>query len=66
MLHIVQYRESERGWGGEIWFRGFATKEEADKEIFDCNKDLPEKTPDYYILASYIGTDEKVPESYKI
>lgn len=66
MPHIVKYTESERGWGGEVWFRGFDTKEEAEEEIFDTNKNLPDEVPDYYIMATYEGEQEKVPEGFKI
>lgn len=71
MTHIVEYYESERGWGGEIWYRRFDTKEEADAAIRDCNASLPSgnRTPDYYIKASYIGVDEvndpKYDQTYK-
>lgn len=60
MTHIVEYYESERGWGGEIWYRRFDTKEEAEEAIKECNDLLPPGNiaPDYYILASYIGVDE--------
>lgn len=54
MKHIVKYIESERGWG-EIWHRGFDTIEEANAAVTECNKDLPEETPDYYIVARYLG-----------
>ena len=66
MPHIVQYRESERGWGGEVWFRGFDTKEDAEKEVLDTNKDLPDEVPDYYIKATYMGVMVDIPKSYKI
>lgn len=65
MKHVVKYIESERGWGGEIWHRGFDTKEEADAAIADCNKDLPEETPDYYIVAQYLGEMAEIPGDYK-
>ena len=56
--YIVEYRESERGFGGEIWYRRFNTELEAHKEVFDTNADLPLVAPDYYICASYVGVDE--------
>lgn len=57
--YIVKYTESERGWGGEIWYRRFIDKEAALEAVYDCNKDLPSThTPDYYIQAEYIGIDE--------
>ncbi|ACB97510.1 hypothetical protein AGC_0067 [Escherichia phage Eps7] len=66
MKHIVKYTESERGWGGEIWYRGFDSEEEARAEVHDTNKNLPkDHVPDYYIQAEYIGVKDKVPEGYK-
>ena len=69
--HIVKYVESERGWGGEIWYRPFNTKAEADAAIFECNepyKDI-KHAPDYYIIASYETFTEyensKYAETYK-
>ncbi|ANM45558.1 hypothetical protein [Salmonella phage 100268_sal2] len=41
MKHIVKYTESERGWGGESWYRPFDTEAEALMEVNDVNKDLP-------------------------
>lgn len=59
MDHIVEYYESERGWGGEIWYRRYNSKQEADAAIKDCNGALPrgDVVPDYYIRASYVGVD---------
>ncbi|WLW41133.1 hypothetical protein LPEKDOOE_00028 [Salmonella phage KKP 3953] len=67
MTHIVRYTERERGWGGEIWYRGFDfSKEEAITEVNSTNKHLPSNyVPDYYIQAEYIGVKDKVPEGYK-
>ncbi|AKO61405.1 hypothetical protein [Salmonella phage vB_SalS_ABTNLsp9] len=66
MKHIVKYTESERGWGGEIWYRGFDSEEEARAEVHDTNKNLPkDHVPDYYIQAKYDGVKDKVPEGYK-
>lgn len=69
--HIVKYRESERCWGGEIWYRPFDTKEQADEAILKCNepyKDI-KHAPDYYIVASYEAFAEyentKYAETYK-
>lgn len=69
--HIVKYFESERGWGGEIWYRRFKTEEEANEAIKDCNASLPPGNiaPDYYIQASYEGVDlannPKYDQTYK-
>lgn len=57
MDHIVKYYESERGWGGEIWYRRFPDLMSALLAIEDCNKDNPATAPDYYIVASYEGVD---------
>lgn len=66
MPHIVKYRESERGWGGEIWYSGFTTKEEAQKAVADCNDKLPtDYVPDYYICASYEGELASIPRGSK-
>lgn len=64
MKHVVKYFESERGWGGEIWYVGYDTEQEADQAVDKCNRDLPEGyVPDYYIVATYEGLMEKVPAS---
>ncbi len=55
--YIVEYRESERGWGGEIWFNRFDTEHEARVAVYECNDGLPDSAPDYYIVASYVGED---------
>lgn len=65
-MHVVKFRESERGWGGEVWHQKFDTKEEAEAAVFKCNKDLPEETPSYYIVATYIGELQELPKNYKI
>lgn len=64
--HVVQFTEFERGWGGEVWFTGYDREEDALIEVRECNKDLPAMTPDYYIIAKYLGTMETVPKGYKI
>ena len=56
--HIVKFYESELGWGGEIWYKRYHTREEALEAVKKSNKDLPDETPDYYIIASYEGVDE--------
>lgn len=68
MKHVVKYTESERGWGGEIWYQGFDTEDQAIDAITSCNKDNPESyVPDYYICAEYVGvTDKEIPKGYKI
>ncbi|SOK58751.1 Phage protein [Yersinia phage fHe-Yen9-04] len=65
MVHVIKYTESERGWGGEVWYREFSTEQEAKGEVFNTNKDLPKAVPDWYIAAEYIGEMEKSPEGYK-
>lgn len=66
MKHVVQYTESERGWGGEVWFTEFETETKALSAVDECNKNLPALTPDYYIVAKYLGTMSSVPSGYKI
>ena len=64
--HVVQFTESERGWGGEIWYSSYDSEQEALKEVRECNKDLPAMTPNYYIIAKYLGVMDVVPKGYKI
>lgn len=67
IMHIVKYTESERGWGGEVWYTEFSTKELADESVTDYNKDLPTSyVPDYYIKAEYIGEMTELPKGYKL
>lgn len=66
MKHIVKFTESERGWGGEVWYNAYNSEEEAMKEVKECNKDLPTMTPDYYIIAHYEGVSDTIPRGYKI
>jgi hypothetical protein len=69
--HIVKYRESESGWGGETWYRPFDTMEEAAAAIQECNEPYRDIkfAPDYYIIASYETYAEyentKYAETYK-
>ena len=63
--HVVQFTEIERGWGGEVWYSAYGSEEEALKEVHECNKDLPTNTPDYYIVAKYLGVMDSVPKGYK-
>jgi hypothetical protein len=65
MKHIVKYTESERGWGGEVWYRDLGNKEVALNEVKEVNADLPTKTPDYYIQAEYIGEMDEIPKGYR-
>lgn len=65
MKCVVKYTESERGWGGEVWYTAFETELEAFDAIEECNKDLPKETPGYYIIASYEGKMEVLPKGYK-
>lgn len=66
--HVVKFTESERGWGGEVWFNTYRSESEAMDVVRDCNKnydgDLP--TPDYYIIANYLGVMDVIPKGYKI
>lgn len=65
-MHVVKFTESERGWGGEVWHQSFDTKDAAEEAVFKCNKDLPKETPNYYIVAKYIGELHELPKDYKI
>lgn len=66
MKHVVKYFESERGWGGETWYVGYDTEKEADRAVDECNRDLPAgPAPDYYIVATYEGSMEKIPATSK-
>ena len=56
--YAVLYRESERGWGSDFWIRYFDSEQEAKEAVVDCNKDLPDVAPDYYIVAEYKGLKE--------
>jgi hypothetical protein len=52
-LWLVEVRESERGWGGEVWNELFTTFEEAQARFMEINKGNPtDHVPDYYIVAS--------------
>ena len=64
--HVVQFTESESGWGGEVWYSTYTSEEEALRAVYECNKDLPAKTPRYYIIARYLGAMSVVPKGYKI
>ncbi|EJB4242347.1 hypothetical protein MT068_001419 [Salmonella enterica] len=65
-MHIVKYTESERGWGGEIWYNSFDSEEEARMEVRDVNGRLPkDHVPDYYIQAEYMGEMDTIPKGYK-
>ncbi len=53
----VKYRvhllESERGWGSERWTEDYDTRVEAEKRIFDVNKEnTAARAPDYYVVAN--------------
>jgi hypothetical protein len=52
-LWLVEVRESERGWGGEIWNELFTTFGEAQARFIEINKANPtDHVPNYYIVAS--------------
>lgn len=67
MKYVVKYTESERGWGGEVWYTPYPTEKLAKADVKKCNKDLPEDTPDYYIIAEYVGEMEEkdIPKGFK-
>ena len=52
-LWLVEMRESERGWGGEVWNELFTTFKEAQTRFMEINKGNPtDHVPDYYVVAS--------------
>ena len=55
--HKVVIIESERGWGSKVDdVLYFDNEPEARKYVADYNKDLPtDRTPDWYMIASYEG-----------
>lgn len=68
MKHIVKYRESELGWGGEVRYRHreFDNKDAALKSVEECNSNCPDDyVHDFYITAEYIGELSKTPSDYK-
>ena len=51
-LWLVEVRESERGWGGEVWNELFTTFEEAQARFMEINKGNPtDHVPDYFVVA---------------
>lgn len=67
MKHIVKYTESERGYGGEVWYDSHTSHLSAVRAVEECLDKLPknEVIPDYYVLAEYIGEWATVPVGYK-
>ena len=53
----VQYHESERGWGSDVWNTDYDTEQEARKAYQECEDRYMNQssTPDYYIRPTYIG-----------
>jgi hypothetical protein len=55
-VFVVEYFESERGWGSDSWTREFDTQKEATEAVAHCNQDNPtDHVPGYYIVATYAG-----------
>ncbi len=56
----VEYYESERGWGSERWTTDYKTEKEAKAMVEETNLKYGGKeiTPDYYIIATYLGPVE--------
>lgn len=64
--YVVRYRDSERGWGSETWFRGFNSEREAKNAVRETNaRNTASSAPDYYIMAYYEGFLDKIPEGFK-
>jgi len=55
--YFVEYYESERGWGSDVWETAYDTKDEALAATKETNDKYMNKsyTPDYYIRATYVG-----------
>jgi hypothetical protein len=55
--HLVEFYESERGWGSETWVTEYDTYEQAQAVVYECNYKYMGKSviPDYYIKATYKG-----------
>lgn len=58
--YIVQYYESEAGWGSKTWITEYNSENEARAAAKDCNDKYMFKstTPSYYVKATYIGEKE--------
>lgn len=49
---VVEFRESERGWGSDTWTTWHETLEEAQEVVRKTNtKNTSKEVPDYYICA---------------
>lgn len=64
--YVVEFFESEQGWGSETWYRGFSTEQEARQKADEVNaKNTASTAPVWYMIATYQGFMKKVPEGYK-
>lgn len=53
---MVDFFESERGWGSDSWSNQYETEQEALDAVHACNKNNPtDHVPDHHIVATYVG-----------
>ena len=51
-IWVVEFRESESGWGSDTWVVMYDNYQEALDEVKDTNsKNTSKEVPDYYIQA---------------
>jgi len=51
--YVIEFVESERGWGQDYWTEDFDSYEEAVKRYNECNaRNTESVAPDYYIQAN--------------
>ena len=51
-IWVVEFRESESGWGSDTWVLLYDNYEEALNEVKDTNsKNTSKEVPEYYITA---------------
>ena len=63
MPYVVEFRESEQGWGSECWYRGYDTEEEAKAAAKEVNdKNTAKVVPRIYTTASSKGFMDKIPK----
>lgn len=55
--YVVEYYESEAGWGSETWTTEYESEAQALAAVEECNRKYMGKpvTPSYYIKATYKG-----------
>ena len=54
--YVVEYYESEAGWGSETWTTEYSSEAQALAAVKECNNEyLGKSCPSYYIIATYKG-----------